>query len=176
MSRAGLVVLLSSLALLLVLDSTAAAQGCDAPPGTAATEQYCETLATPGGSKDVTRPSSRPLAATVPVPVVKELLDAGLLGDVLMAMPTGTLVKEGSQARGAAGPAGAAAARQAEFDPRINALSPGPADSTSATIRGAATAGADSVQVGFGAALVLILIFLAGCSIGTRRLGSGSRG
>jgi hypothetical protein len=175
MCRAGFVVLFSSLALLLVLASPASAQqGCNAPPGTAGTEQYCETLATPEGSKDVTRPSSRPLAATLPKGVAAELADAGLLGDVLLATPTGTLVSRGDQAPGAASPAREAAAQQAGFDPRINALTPGPADSTSAAIRSVATAGAGGFQVGFGAALVLILVFLAGCSISTRNLGSRS--
>jgi hypothetical protein len=176
MWRAGFVVLLSTLAVLLVLASAADAQsGCDAPPGTAATEQYCETLATPEGSKDVTRRASSPLATTLPKPVAAELADAGVLGDVLMAMATGTLVGPRDEGLAAASPARAAAAQRAAFDPRLNALSPGPAENTSATIRGVASAGASSVQIGFGASLVLILIFLAGCSLGTRNLGSGSR-
>jgi hypothetical protein len=170
-----LIVLFSTLALLLVRASAAdAAPGCDAPPGTAGTEQYCETLPAPGGSQDVTRPPSRPLGATLPESVAADFANAGVLGDVVMAMATGTLVDGGRTAPGAASPAHAAAAEQAEFDPRIDALSPGPARTTTSTIRALASGAPRRFQFGFGAALVLILICLAACSIGTRRLGSRS--
>jgi hypothetical protein len=175
MCRLGFVVLFSTLAILLVrVSPAAAAPGCNAPPDTAATEQYCETLAAPQGSQDVTRPPSRPLAKTLPKPIASALGSAGVLGDVLMAMATGTLVGSSNGAPGLADPRRAEAARNAEFDPRVNALSPGPAEGASSAIRATAAAGAASVQVGFGLALVLILVFLAGCSLGTRNLGSGS--
>jgi hypothetical protein len=177
MCRLGFVVLFSTLALFLVRASAApAAPGCDAPPDTAATEQYCETVPAPQGSRDVTRPSSRPLSETLPKPVRSELGEAGLLGDVLMAMATGTVASPPHGRPGNTNPARVAAAERAEFDPRVDALAPGPAEDASSAIRAAATAGAARVQVGFGLALVLILVFLAGCSIGTRTLARGSGG
>jgi hypothetical protein len=177
MSRIDFLVPLGSLALLLVLASAAsAAPGCDAPPDTAAPQQYCETLAAPQGSQDVTRPSPRPLGATLPKPVASELGRAGVLGDVLLAMPTGTLVGRRDTTPGLANPGRARAARRTEFDPRLNALSNGPAESASSAVRAVAKTGADSVQAGFGLVLVFILVFLAGCSLGTRAFGSGSGG
>jgi hypothetical protein len=175
MCRLGFLVLFSTLALSLVLASAAiAAPGCDAPPDTAATDQYCETLVAPQGSQDVTQPPSHPLGSTLRRPVASELGRAGVLGDVLMAMQTGTLVASSDVKAGLASPARAAAARRAEFDPRVNALTPGPADSAASTIAAAAATGASTIHAGFGLALVLILIFLAGCSLGTRNLGRGS--
>jgi hypothetical protein len=175
MCRLGFLMLFSTLALLLVPASAAiAAPGCDAPPDTAATDQYCETLVAPQGSQDVSQPSSHPLGATLRSPVASELGRAGVLGDVVMAMATGTLVASPDVKAGPASPAHVAAARRAEFDPRVNALTPGPADSTASTIAAAATTGASTIHAGFGLALVLILIFLAGCSLGTRNLGRGS--
>jgi hypothetical protein len=99
---------------------------------------------------------------------------AGVLGEVLMAMATGT---EGSPPGGRsanANPAGVAAAERAEFDPRLNALAQGPAEGASSAIRAAASAGTARVQVGFGLVLVWILVFLAGLSIGTRTFARGS--
>jgi hypothetical protein len=137
--------------------------------------QYCETLPTSQGSQDVTQPASRPLSATLPKPVRSALDDAGLLGEVLMAMPTGTLLSppHGKPAR--ANPAREAAAEKAAFDPRLKALTPGPAESSSSAIGAVARAGA-KFRMGFDLALVVILVFLAGCSLRTRNLGRPSDG
>jgi hypothetical protein len=177
MCRLGFLALFSTLAFLLLPASAAtAAPGCNAPPDTAATDQYCETLVAPQGLQDVSRPSSSPLSSTLRRPVASELGSAGVLGDLLMGMPTGTLVGSSDVRPGLASPAHVAAARRAEFDPRVNALTPGPADSAASTIAAAAATGASTIHAGFGLALVLILIFLAGCSLGTRNLGRGSDG
>jgi hypothetical protein len=163
--------------LLLVLASAAAGRpGCDAPPGTAAPVQYCETVPAPQGSQDVTQPAQRPLAATLPKPVSAALDDAGVLGDVLMGMATGTLLSPPHGKPGIGNPARVAAAEEAEFDPRVNALTPGPAEDASSVIGAVAASGAARFQVGFGLALVLILVFLAGCSLRTRNLGRKSGG
>jgi hypothetical protein len=177
MCRIGLPVLFSTLALLLVLASAAAAgpPGCDAPPGTAGPVQYCETLPTSQGSQDVTQPASRPLSATLPKPVGSALDEAGVLGEVLMAMPTGTLLSPPHGKPGLANPAREAAAEKAAFDPRLNALTPGPAETSSSAIGAVARSGA-KFQMGFNLALVLILVFLAGCSLRTRNLGRRSAG
>jgi hypothetical protein len=137
--------------------------------------QYCETLPTSQGSQDVSQPASRPLSATLPKPVRSALDEAGVLGEVLMAMPTGTLLSPPHGKPGFSNPARAAAAERAAFDPRLNALTPGPAESSSSAI-GAVARGGASFQMGFNLALVLILVFLAGCSLRTRNLGRRSDG
>jgi hypothetical protein len=137
--------------------------------------QYCETLPTSQGSQDVTRPASRPLSATLPKPVGSALDDAGVLGEVLMAMPTGTLLSPPHGKPGLTNPARKAAAENASFDPRLNALIPGPAETSSSAI-GAVARGGARFQMGFNLALVLILVFLAGCSLRTRNLGRRSDG
>ena len=137
--------------------------------------QYCETLPTSQGSQDVTQPASRPLSATLPKPVGSALDEAGVLGEVLMAMPTGTLLSPPHGKSGLTSPAREAAAEKASFDPRLNALTPGPAESSSSAI-GAVARGGAKFQMGFNLALVLILVFLAGCSLRTRNLGRRSDG
>ena len=134
-----------------------------------------ETLAAPQGSQDVTQPAARPLAATLPDPVVTQLGRAGLLGDVLLAVATGDMLlrPSGGDAPLASRPR-VAAARRAEFDPRVKALSPGPGASAESSIRATASIGAATLKVGFGWVLVFILLFLAGFSLGTRGLGTGS--
>jgi hypothetical protein len=132
--------------------------------------QYCETLPTSQGSQDVSQPASRPLSATLPKPVTSALDEAGVLGEVLMAMPTGTLLSPPHGKPGLRNPAREAAVEKAAFDPRLNALTPGPAENSSSAI-GAVARGGASFQLGFNLALVLILVFLAGCSLRTRNLG-----
>ena len=138
--------------------------------------QYCETLPTSQGSQDVTRPASRPLSATLPKPVASALDDAGVLGEVLMALPTGTLLTPPDGKPGRTNPAREAAAEKAAFDPRLNALTPGPAETSSSALGAVARGGAASFQMGFNLALVLILVFLAGCSLRTRNLARRSDG
>jgi hypothetical protein len=87
-----------------------------------------------------------------------------------MAMPTGTLLRPPDGRPGNANPARAAAAEEARFDPRVNALASGPAEDSLSAIR-AVAAGGPTFQIGFDVALVLILVFLAGCSLRTRNLG-----
>lgn len=138
--------------------------------------QYCETLPTSQGSQDVTQPASRPLSATLSKPVRSALDEAGLLGEVLMAMPTGTLLSPPHGKPGLTSPAREAAAEKAEFDPRLSALTPGPAENSSSVISAVARGGGARFRMGFNLALVLILVFLAGCSLRTRNLGRGSDG
>jgi hypothetical protein len=176
MSAVRLVVLFSILPLLLVPASTArATPGCDAPPDTAATEQYCETVAAPQGSTDVTQRASRPLAATLPKPVASRLKRAGVLGEVLLAMPTGDILLAASARPGTSRPPRSMEAREAAFDPRLKALRRGPGVTPLSVVNATSNAGASTFKVAFGWVLNVILVILAVFSLATRRLGRKNR-
>ena len=72
-------------ALTLLLPADALAQRCQAPPGTSAIEQYCETLPGPAGDRDPggTRGSG---GSDLPPRVVSELEKAGVDGTRLLAV------------------------------------------------------------------------------------------
>jgi hypothetical protein len=139
-----------------------AATSCHAPPGTAATEQYCESLPSADGVIDATG-SHKPLATVLPMALVKRLEHAGLLGDVLLALPA---VAAGANVMPSA------AVRKARVDPRLGALLPGRPRSVRSSF--AATVGsAGQVGDGFAWTLVASLCALAAISaVGSLRVWS----
>lgn len=147
-------ILLTLLLLLLVPASAAHAKtNCKAPPGTAAVEQYCESLPTADGDTHLGDKPTRPLAAVLPKPLVHRLEKAGLAGEVILALPAGPArMHQGGR-------------RQTSFDPRVKALLPGPALSPKSVVDAAAKNGAEHIDQGFGWALVLTLFGLGGLSV-----------
>ena len=119
---------------------------CKAPPGTAAVEQYCESLPTADGDTHLGDKPPRPLAAVLPEPIVHRLQKAGVAGEVILALPAGPTRAHQSERQ------------QAPFDPRVKALLPGPALSPKSVVDAAAKSGAEHIDQGFGWALVLTLV------------------
>ena len=124
---------------------------CNAPPGTAGVDQYCETLPTADGTSDVSQRPKRPLADVLPARVISRLRDAGIAGDVLLALPAP--VADAGVIR-----------RAARFDPQVKALLPGPGPNAS-SIAQVTAASAPEVAQGFGWVLVLVLFTLGGLSL-----------
>jgi hypothetical protein len=96
---------LAALLVLVLLPAGASAQGCDAPPGTAATEQYCEQLLpnASGGvggdtasSPDEGAGGTDTLADVLPDDVVKELEASGPDAQALLRLPA-TQTDEGGR-------------------------------------------------------------------------------
>jgi hypothetical protein len=140
-----------------VLTAPAAARtGCDAPPGTAATDQYCETLPTVDGLTDATGKRSRPSATVLSKALVRRLKRAGLLGEVLLALPAAP--------RDAAGRPMDPAARAAAADPRLQRLLPGPAPAAQQVLDAAASVVSGVAADGFAWTLAFSLFALAALS------------
>jgi hypothetical protein len=151
----GLLILITLVPFLWLATPAQAATGCDAPPGTAAADQYCETLPAADGMTDATGEGLLPLAAVLPKALVRRLERAGLLGQVLLALPAVVGNSSDSRAR--------RAAREASTDPRLGSLLPdGPETSRSAAQAVLDRAG--MVDPGFTWTLVLSLLALAGVS------------
>jgi hypothetical protein len=151
------------LTLMLVLLASASAAhaktDCKAPPGTAAVEQYCESLPSADGDTHLGDKPARPLAAVLPEPIVQRLQKAGVAGEVILALPAGPTPEHRS------------GRRQTPFDPRVKALLPGPALSPKSVVDAAAKNAAEHIDQGFGWALVLTLFGLGGLSVaGSLRL------
>lgn len=131
--------------------------GCAAPPGTAATDQYCETVPSVEGPRDATVVPSKPLSGLLPKQVTEKLRkDESVLADVLLAM-SATPAKAGSGAV-------RAAAKRAAADPRLDALEPGSGTDLLSVVD--ATAGSGGyIEQGFAWTLVLTLLGIAGVSV-----------
>jgi hypothetical protein len=156
-----LMLLLSLMALLVVTPAASASEGCVAPQGTAAIDQYCEMLPTVEGPTDATGRETLPLASVLPKRMVKQLERAGILGQALLALP--------SAAGGGPGAMDATAAermsaRRARSDPRLEALLPGQGTSASSVLDAAGELGSQ-VEQGFAWTLVMTLLGLAGLSV-----------
>jgi hypothetical protein len=150
-------VLISLVAFLLVpARALAAKSGCRGASGSAAIEQYCETLSTAAGGVDVTQKAARPLAQTLPKRVVARLQRSGKLGQLLLALPSG------DTANGAT----AKAARRAASDPKLNQFLLKPAPTTGSVVR-AGLRGPDGRDGGpLAWAMLIVLFFLGGGSLG----------
>jgi hypothetical protein len=160
----SLVVLITLLPFVCLAAPAEAATGCDAPPGTAAADQYCETLPAADGMTDATAEDLLPLAAVLPKALVRRLERAGLLGQVLLALPAVAGGSGDNRAR--------RAAREASGDPRLGSLLPDRPETSSSALQTALGA-AGTLDQGFTWTLVLSLLALAGVSaIGTLRGGS----
>jgi hypothetical protein len=72
----------------LCVPGTASAQKCIARPGTAALDQYCETLPTDKGDTPA-RPSDGKLRSSIPASDVDRLERHGKDGQAVLALPTG---------------------------------------------------------------------------------------
>jgi hypothetical protein len=145
------------LSLAAVTSAAMAREGCGAPSGTAATDQYCETVPSVVGPRDATLLPVAPLATTLPPRVAEKLRKRKeVLADVLLAMPA-------SPATAGSGPV-RAEARRAAADPRLDALRPGSGSDLLSVVN--ATAGAGGyIEQGFAWTLVLSLLGIAGVSI-----------
>jgi hypothetical protein len=152
MPRARLVVVLSVVAFLLAgaPPGAFAESGCQAPPGTAAVEQYCDTLPAVGGPSDPTGTIRRRLASVLPKPLVHRLDQAGVLGEVLLALPA---------ADSASRALPTVNGRRARFRPGVAPLLPGPAMTARSLSDGAATS--SWVSGGLGWVLVATMFSLA---------------
>jgi hypothetical protein len=145
--------LLGLMAMLVTAAPASAAEGCVAPQGTAAIDQYCEMLPTATGRTDATGRKTVPLASTLPSRMVKRLERAGLLGRVLLALPAA--MGDASER---------AATRRARVDPRLGALLPGEGANVGSAIAAAGGMGGQ-VEQGFAWTLVLTLLTLGGLSM-----------
>ncbi len=76
-------IVLALLAASLLVPAPAAAQRCVAPPGTAAIDQYCETIPTARGDRGSGTPQPPPAAVVVPRRTLKELAASGAEGAAL---------------------------------------------------------------------------------------------
>lgn len=132
-----------------------AIEGCEAPPGTAVVDQYCETLPTAEGPTDATGRRARPLVAVLPKWLVKRLREAGLLGEVLLSMPAGVDGTSVGQ--------DTAAMRRAAADPRLEALLPGEGADVGSVMKEASDV-TRQVEQGFAWTLCLTLAGLASMS------------
>jgi hypothetical protein len=141
--------------LALAASPAAASQGCNAPTGTAAIDQYCETFPTAAGSRDATAPSSTPLAAILPKAAARRLRKAGVPGQVILALPAAAMAGESPSVR--------ARAQSAARDPRLDALRPGSGLKLATIASGASQVGG-YVDKGFAWTLVLTLVGIAGVS------------
>jgi hypothetical protein len=140
--------------------SALARSGCSAPPGTAATEQYCETLPSVEGPRDSTVSPVQPLGAVLPEQVTKKLQklpdDEKVLADVILAMPASPATGGTRATR--------AAARRAAADPRLDALRPGSGADLLSVVHATADSGG-YIEQGFAWTLVLSLLGIAGVSV-----------
>jgi hypothetical protein len=95
--------LLLSCVFAALIAAPASAQRCTAPPGTAAIEQYCETLPSATG---VQRSDRGGAVAPRPVPAqtLKELDESGAAGQELAAVLTGTRAAATPRTAGKAAP------------------------------------------------------------------------
>jgi hypothetical protein len=134
-----------------------AREGCTAPPGTAATDQYCETVPTVVGPRDATQMPFVPLSGVLTERMTEKLRNAkSVVADVLLAMPA-TPARAGSREV-------RAAAERAASDPRLDALKPGSGTDLLSVVD--ATAGSGGyIEQGFAWTLVLTLVGIAGVSI-----------
>lgn len=131
--------------------------GCSAPPGTAATDQYCETVPTVEGPRDTGSVPFAPLAEALPKRMTEQLRkDKSVLADVLLAMPA-TPATTGSSAM-------RAAASRAASDPRLDALRPGSGSDIVSVVNATADSGG-YIEQGFAWTLVLTLLGIAGVSV-----------
>ena len=91
------VLTLISLLLALVLVAPASAQqSCEAPPGTSAVDEYCETVPEAGGSRSADARPDRPVA--LPSGTAKELARSGPDGEALLRQLGYDPAKVGEQA------------------------------------------------------------------------------
>lgn len=112
---------LAVLAAVSTAPSTAGAQNCVAPPGTAAIEQYCETVPDAANRGQGTASERRRLRQSLPPRQARRLEQAGADGQAVLALPaagggpgaTGTAGAGSSRSRQdrASGVAGAAKSR-----------------------------------------------------------------
>jgi hypothetical protein len=82
------VLVFTALALVLCLPASASAQKCVARPGTAALDQYCETVPTDRGQTPA-RPTDGRLGSTLPADSVSKLERRGKEGAAVLALPPG---------------------------------------------------------------------------------------
>jgi hypothetical protein len=156
MSPVRLLVALSVVAFLLVWVPTASADhGCQAPPGTAAVDQYCDNLPTADGTTDPSGKHVPRLVSVLPQAVADRLRRHGLLGEVLLALPAGDAGSRGARPL--------VAVRRVPFEPRDNALLPGPAANARSVIH--ATTSSSGLTAVMGWALGLTLFGLAAVSL-----------
>lgn len=145
------------LSLAVAASPALARAGCTAPQGTAATDQYCETVPSVEGPRDATSLPVVPLSGVLPKQLTEKLLkDKSILADVLLGMPA-TPAAAGSDAV-------RAAASRAAADPRLDALRPGSGSDVISVVN--ATAGSGGIiEQGFAWTLVLTLLGIAGVSV-----------
>ena len=153
MARARVVVVLSVVAFLLAgAPPTAIAEsGCQAPPGTAAIEQYCDNLPSVRGPSDPTVGANLRLASALSKPLVLHLKHEGVLGEALLALPV---------ADPHPGPLHIVKGRRARFEPGVAPLLPAPAATTRSVLAGPTTP-SSWMGGGLGWALVATMLCLA---------------
>jgi hypothetical protein len=78
-----------TVALVLALPSSAGAQKCIARPGTAALDQYCETIPSGGGQRSTRPTGNSTLKETLPRDEVSRLQRHGDEGNAVLALPSG---------------------------------------------------------------------------------------
>lgn len=142
----------------------AAPPSCQAPPGTSAIDQYCETI--PGASGDRGSRSSQrgqSLRQVVPAGVVGQLRRGGPAGQAILNLPATVASTNASAQKGASaqGPVGAETQRQGG-GPRTRAQEPAApgarSDNPLDAIRSAASSG---TSAGSGLAWVLVALGVA---------------
>jgi hypothetical protein len=145
------------LSLAVAASPALARAGCTAPQGTAATDQYCETVPSVEGPRDATFVPFEPLAGVLPKQLTEKLRrDKSVLADVLLAMPATPARAGSSDVR--------AAASRAAADPRLDALRPGSGSDVLSVVNATAGSGA-YIEQGFAWTLVLTLLAVAGVSV-----------
>jgi hypothetical protein len=149
-------VLITFVPFLWLAMATAAHAACDAAPGTAAVDQYCETLPTADGMTNATAEHLVPLASVLPKGLVRRLERSGVLGQALLALP--------AVPRASSSTAAGAAARKATADPRLGSLLPGEPRTMHSVLKSTLDT-ANQVGQGFVWTLVLSLLALAGVSL-----------
>jgi hypothetical protein len=148
-------VVLSVVGFLGMAPPALADQGCEAPPGTAAVDQYCDNLPAAGGTTDPGQRGLRRLAHVLPKPAVQRLQHSGVVGEALLALPVDVPV---------GGHLPTATAHRTRFEPGSAALQPGPAASTHSVLASVGPA-ASEFGGGLGWALVATLFSLAMLSL-----------
>ena len=90
-----------SCALLCLAPTAAAQKQCEAPPGTSAIDQYCETVPTAGGERDTTKPPTQGAGSGGPT------TDEGAIRQLEQSGPDGRALAETLRETGAVqGPRG----------------------------------------------------------------------
>jgi hypothetical protein len=131
---------------LLVVPATASAQRCVAAPGTAAVDEYCESIPSPDGGTGAEDPASRP---TVPVPgATLRRLVRGPDGEALVRV----LGHDPQKARDGKGGAPAGSPKAAPPPPQAPSVNP---------LNAVRTALADGPSLGRGFVAVLLALMLA---------------